>query len=66
MNTCTCGGRAYTDLKCKPCLEELIQKGKAKIVELQELISAIEFTLDDAEFYLELWNKGKHSEQEDV
>lgn len=66
MNTCTCGGRPFTDLKCKPCLETLIQKGKAKIVELQERISDIENDLDDSAYYLELWNKGKHPEQMDV
>ncbi|AUM64292.1 hypothetical protein C0R09_06965 [Brevibacillus laterosporus] len=66
MNTCTCGGTPFTDSKCKPCLEELIQKGKSRIVELQERISDIECTLDDSEYYLELWNKGKHPEQMDV
>ncbi|MDN9011089.1 hypothetical protein [Brevibacillus laterosporus] len=66
MNTCTCGGTPFTDSKCKPCLEALIQKGKAKIVELQERISDIENDLDDAEYYSELWSEGKHPEQEDV
>ncbi|AKF92657.1 hypothetical protein [Brevibacillus laterosporus] len=66
MNTCACGGTPFTDSKCKLCLEAYIQKGKARIVELQERISDIENILDDSAYYLELWNKGKHPEQMDV
>jgi hypothetical protein len=64
--TCTCGGTPFIDSKCKPCLETLIKNGKAKIVELREWISGIEHTLDDASYFLELWNEGKHPEQFDV
>lgn len=65
MSDCTCKGTPYIDTKCEVCLKALIKKGNDKINELQEHIYDVYSTLDEAVYYLELWQQGEHPEQVD-
>lgn len=64
VDPCTCDGTLYVDTACKYCLEDMIRKGKSKIRDFEVKIITIECEIDEANYYIDLWNNGEHPAQD--
>lgn len=62
---CACNRTPYIDTKCESCLKALIAECNGKINELQKRICDVYQTIDEAAYFLELWQHGEHPEQVD-